>query len=126
MPLNAASDIPWLTSVYSGVARYFAKAACQSASDSGGTVPTIGCHSVIDRPEWVRRVTPPTTIIANTSAQHAKSHIATAPGRARSAVRRTAEGAATEDGLSTPRIIPRAYGHPLRGKYNAAHETETL
>ena len=35
----------------------------------GGNAPTIGCHSVIDRPECVRRVTPPTTTIANTSAQ---------------------------------------------------------
>ena len=37
----------------------------------GGSVPTIGCHSTIDRPECVRRVTPPTTTIGNTRAQQA-------------------------------------------------------
>ena len=40
----------------------------------GGSVPTIGCHSVIDNPECVSRVTPPTTTIANTSRQHTASH----------------------------------------------------
>ena len=80
MPLNAASDIPRFTSRYSGVSLYLSKACCQSASVSGGSVPTIGCHSVIDNPECVSRVTPPTTIIANTSAQHSSSHAATAPG----------------------------------------------
>ena len=62
-----------LTCRYSGVARYWAKASAQSASDSGGSVPTIGCHSVIDSPEWVSRVTPPTTTSANTSAQQTKA-----------------------------------------------------
>ena len=38
----------------------------------------IGCHSVIDRPECVSRVTPPTTTIAKTSAQHASSQYAIA------------------------------------------------
>jgi hypothetical protein len=37
-------------------------------------VPTIGCHSTIDKPECVRRVMPPTTTIAKTSAQHTSSH----------------------------------------------------
>ena len=40
-------------------------------------VPTIGCHSTIESPECVRRVMPPTTTIANTSAQHTSSHAAT-------------------------------------------------
>ena len=31
--------------------RYFAKASSQSACDSGGSAPTIGCHSVIERPD---------------------------------------------------------------------------
>ena len=48
------------------------------ATPSGGSVPTIGCHSTIDRPECVRRVMPPTTTITNTSAQHASSQSATA------------------------------------------------
>ena len=41
-------------------------------------MPTIGCHSTIDSPECVSRVTPPTTTIANTSAQQTSSQIATA------------------------------------------------
>ena len=56
------------------------RAERQSDSDIGGSVPTIGCHSVIDNPECVRRVTPPTTIMANTSAQHSNNHAATARG----------------------------------------------
>src|SRR5690242_7826764 len=73
MPLNSESVIAWFTSRNSGVSRYFANASFQSEADSGGTAPTIGCHSVIDRPECVSRVMPPTTTIANTSAQHARS-----------------------------------------------------
>src|SRR5689334_8565303 len=75
--LNSESVIAWLTCLNSGVCRYFANAACQSASLIGGSVPTIGCHSTIDKPECVRRVTPPTTIIANTSAQQTRSQAAT-------------------------------------------------
>src|SRR5690349_16619368 len=101
MPLTSAGDRPRLTSWYPGVAWYWANAACQSAAESGGSVPTIGCHSVIDRPEWVSRVTPPTTIIANTSAQHASSHAATARGRARCAAGETAREAMTDDELAT-------------------------
>ena len=54
---------------------------------SGGSVPTIGCHSVIDSPECVSRVTPPTTTIANTSAQQTNSQAATgdSSGRGRGA-----------------------------------------
>ena len=48
------------------------------ASVSGGTVPTSGCHSTIDSPEWVSRVTPPTTTMANTIAAHNSSQRATA------------------------------------------------
>ena len=68
--------MPLFTCWYSGVSWYFEMAAPQSASDIGGSVPMIGCHSVIDRPECVRRVTPPTTTIANTKAQQMRSHAA--------------------------------------------------
>ena len=40
-------------------------------------VPTIGCHSTIDKPECVSRVIPPTTTIANTRAQQISSQTAT-------------------------------------------------
>src|SRR5205809_622440 len=61
MPLNSASVIALLICRYSGVSLYFANVCSHCASDSGGIAPTIGCHSVIDKPECVRRVTPPTT-----------------------------------------------------------------
>ena len=41
-------------------------------------MPMTGFHSVIDRPERVSRVIPPTTTIGKISAQHRKSHAATA------------------------------------------------
>jgi hypothetical protein len=37
-------------------------------------MPVMGCHSVILNPDSVRRVTPPTTIIANTSVDENNSH----------------------------------------------------
>jgi hypothetical protein len=70
--------MPRLTWLYSGVAWYWANATFHCASVRGGKVPTIGCHSVIDRPECVRRVTPPTTTMANTSAQQTSSQATTA------------------------------------------------
>ena len=36
----------------------------------------MGCHSTMDRPERVRRVTPPTTTMQNSSAQQARSQAA--------------------------------------------------
>ncbi len=77
MDLNAARLIPWLTFWYSGVSWYSPKVFIHCASVSGGTAPMIGCHSTIDNPEWVSRVTPPTTTIAYTSAQQASSQAAT-------------------------------------------------
>jgi hypothetical protein len=38
----------------------------------------IGRHSAIDRPDPVKRVTPPSTTIANTSAQQISNQVATA------------------------------------------------
>jgi hypothetical protein len=78
MSLNSASVIPVLTTVYSGIALYFPKAACQSASLNGGMAPRIGCHSVIESPESVSRVAPPTTTIAKTSAATITSQARTA------------------------------------------------
>src|SRR5436190_10637697 len=78
IPLNPSSVMSWLRSRYSGVSRYFANASSHCESFSGGTAPTIGCHSTIESPECVRRVMPPTTIIAKTIAQQARSHAAMA------------------------------------------------
>ena len=45
--------------------------------EGDGLAPMIGRHSAIDRPEPVNRVTPPSTTIANTSAQQTSSQVAT-------------------------------------------------
>ena len=60
--------MPRLTCSYCGICLYFSNASCQAASDSGGTTPMIGCHSVIERPEPVRRVAPPRLTIRKMSA----------------------------------------------------------
>src|SRR5436190_21211197 len=77
MPLNDSTVMSKLRWRNSGVSRYFANASSHCASFTGGSAPTMGCHSTIDRPECVSRVMPPTTTIANTSAQHASSQMAT-------------------------------------------------
>src|SRR5271165_3968482 len=77
MLLNSFKLIARWTARYSGICLYLANSAAQSAEESGGTMPTIGCHSVIERPERVSRVTPPTTTIRRISPQQRKSHAAT-------------------------------------------------
>ena len=69
--------MPLLTCWYCGICRYLSNASCQSASDSGGTMPMIGFHSVIDRPEPVRRVAPPTLTSRKTSAATVSSQTRT-------------------------------------------------
>jgi hypothetical protein len=51
--------------------------AAQAASDNGGMAPVTGCHSVIESPERVSRVTPPITTIAKIIAQQHSSQTAT-------------------------------------------------
>ncbi len=77
MRLKAPRLMPLLTCWYCGICRYLSKASCQSASDSGGTMPMIGFHSVIDRPEPVRRVAPPTLTSRKTSAATVSSQTRT-------------------------------------------------
>src|SRR5215831_15380423 len=77
MPLNSAKLIAKWTARYSGTSLYFANSTAQSAAESGGRTPTTGFHSVIDKPERVSRVMPPTTTIRKIIAQHVKSHAAT-------------------------------------------------
>src|SRR6476646_6372533 len=78
MDLNASRVMSWLSAAYCGICLYFSNAASQSVSLSGGMAPRIGCHSVIERPLSVRRVAPPTTIIAKTRAATHHSQRATA------------------------------------------------
>lgn len=59
----------------SGDTLYFSHSTSQSAWVSGGRIPVIGCHSVILRPDSVRRVRPPMTRIPSTKPEHDSSHI---------------------------------------------------
>src|SRR2546423_11790161 len=77
MLLNSSKLIAKWTAWYSGICWYFANSAAQSAADSGGTMPIIGFHSVIDRPDRVSRVIPPTTTIRKINPQQKKSQAAT-------------------------------------------------
>src|SRR5579863_5031511 len=85
--LKSARLIPALSSLYCGVCWYLANSACQSAAESGGTMPVTGCHSVIDRPDQVSLVTPPITTIAKIIAQQTRSQIATCRKLASAAAR---------------------------------------
>ena len=63
--LNSERVMPLFTFWYSGNCLYSLKTSCQSTSFNGGIAPLINCQSVIDKPDSVRRVTPPImTIIA--------------------------------------------------------------
>src|ERR1700726_4858777 len=74
MLLNESKLIAEWMARYSGICRYFANSEAQSPADSGGTMPITGFHSVIDRPERVSRVTPPTTTIRKINPQQRNSH----------------------------------------------------
>lgn len=59
---------------------YLSNSSSHCARESGGIIPETGRHSVILRPDSVRRVTPPTTMTAKTIAEDARSHIPTGGG----------------------------------------------
>src|SRR6266851_8574842 len=79
MLFNSSKVIAKWATRYSGICLYFANSAAQSVAESGGTMPITGVDSVIDRPERVSRVMPPTTTIRAIIAQQAKSQAATGP-----------------------------------------------
>src|SRR5271169_132293 len=83
MLLNSSKLIAKWTARYSGISLYLANTAAQSAAESGGTTPTTGFHSVMDRPDRVSRVMPPTTTIRKINAQQTNSQAATPPRRSR-------------------------------------------
>ena len=66
MNLNAAMSIPAFNNSYWGIARYFSNSICHASSVRGGMAPVTGRHSVMDRPEPVSRVAPPTITISTT------------------------------------------------------------
>ena len=67
-------------SLNSGVALYLSNSFSHSDLVRGGKTPAMGRHSVMLSPDSVRRVTPPTTMTANTSAADATSHPPTTGG----------------------------------------------
>jgi hypothetical protein len=67
-------------SLNSGVTLYFPNSSSHSAGDKGGRIPVIGRHSVMLKPDSVRRVTPPTTITAKTKVDDKRSHRPTEGG----------------------------------------------
>src|SRR5215213_9328033 len=55
-----------LSNTYCGIWRYFSNSASQASWLRGGIAPVTGRHSVIERPDPVRRVAPPTAIMTTT------------------------------------------------------------
>uniref|UniRef100_A0A0V0HF12 Putative ovule protein n=1 Tax=Solanum chacoense TaxID=4108 RepID=A0A0V0HF12_SOLCH len=76
MNLKSSMFIPLFTRLYSGDCLYFSNSTNQSSSVRGGRLP-VNFQSVIDRPERVSRVIPPSTTILKTQAADAKSHMPT-------------------------------------------------
>lgn len=62
--------------LYSGDTWYFKNSICHCSSVSGGR-PPANFQSVIDSPDRVRRVIPPSTTMLNTQPVHPNSHIPT-------------------------------------------------
>src|SRR3546814_1941795 len=79
--LKPASVMPRLIALYSGICLYFSNSSTHPASVSGGITPATGRHSVIDSPDSVRRVMPPTATTMITSSATAQSQRASAAGR---------------------------------------------
>ena len=70
-PINRLERVEAHAAVHLAVLRdglIFFDAACQAPSDSGGSTPITGFHSVIESPDSVSRVAPPTKTIASTNA----------------------------------------------------------
>jgi len=101
MRWNSGSVMCGFSSANSGLARYLANSASQSAGERGGTAPVTGRHSVMLRlergcqlscsrggkgnrggggayPDSVRRVSPPKTTMPKTLAALPRSQYATA------------------------------------------------
>ena len=75
-PWNPRSPMPGCRIWYWGICLYRANRCSQSAWDRGGRTPETGAHSMMDRPEPVRRVTPPSTTMTKIMKQIANSQIA--------------------------------------------------
>jgi len=61
-------------SLNSGDSLYFSNSASHSDWEEGGRDPVMGRQSTMERPDSVRRVTPPTKTMENTSPADSPSH----------------------------------------------------
>ena len=68
-----------LTCANCGICLYFSNSAAQVAASIGGIAPVTGFHSVMDSPEPVSRVAPPSAIIATTMTNSSISQTRTQP-----------------------------------------------
>ena len=75
--LNSSKFIRLLSCLNSGLSLYLANSCSQASSSRGGKEPVTGRHSVILRPDSVRRVNPPKTTIPKTLAAEPSSQYAT-------------------------------------------------
>src|SRR5450756_753999 len=78
MTLNCARLMPWLSLRYCGMVWYFSNSLCQAPSLSGGSTPSTGFHSTIERPDTVSHVAPPIISVSKIIAAAASSHSRTA------------------------------------------------
>src|SRR5215471_2615146 len=115
MLLNSSKLIAKWTARYSGICWYFANSVVQSAADSGGTMPMTGFHSVIDSPDNVSRVTPPTTTIKKINPQHMKSHAAIGPSPSLAAALRVG----SEFAIPAPELIKTRSSKPRTATLSA-------
>lgn len=126
----------------SGVALYLSNSSFHCVSDKGGSTPVIGRHSVILRPDSVRRVTPPTTMTAKTSTDDNSNHPATGGGESTGSSAASAGAAealaeknrGSKDGRRFARRVihlvcvhkPERSSNPLTGLADVAKECELL
>ena len=128
MNLNCDSVMPSWIAAYCGTRLYAAKAASHAVAVSGGIAPLTGFHSVIDSPDSVSRVMPPTTTIANTRLATKRSQSAIASGRAKGwSCRVTAispdSSTPVRRRLSTRRSRPRCVAAAPSSAPDAAHRS---
>lgn len=73
--LNSDKVIELLTMIYSGIFLYFSNSTIQELSDKGGNIPIKTSHSVIDSPESVILVAPPTKTNINSKTRRLEAQI---------------------------------------------------
>jgi hypothetical protein len=78
--MSGAEETRETYSLNSGVALYLSNSVSHSGWERGGRMPVMGRHSVMLRPDSVRRVTPPTVMTAKTRVDEKRSQRPTGGG----------------------------------------------